>query len=61
MRQYIPCNNVSVPGLTRRITDGEYARVRGHMEALGLQGFLQEPDSADRDFIPAFNQPESFI
>ncbi len=61
MRQYIPCNNVSVPGLTRRITDGEYARVRGHMEALGLPGFLQEPDSADRDFIPAFNQPESFI
>ena len=61
MRQYIPCNNVSVPGLDRRITEKEYARVRDHMLALGLPGFLQEPDSADRDFIPVFNQPESFV
>ena len=61
MRQYIPCNNVSIPGLSRRITDREYTRVRDHMLALGLPGFLQEPDSADRDFIPLFNQPESFV
>ena len=61
MRQYIPCNNVSVPGLDRRITEKEYARVRDHMLALGLPGFLQEPDSADRGFIPAFNRPESFV
>ena len=61
MRQYVPCNNVSGPGLDRRITEKEYARVRDHMLALGLPGFLQEPDSADRDFIPVFNQPESFV
>ena len=61
MRQYIPCNNVSVPGLDRRITDAEYARVRDHMLALDLPGWLQEPDSADRDFIPVFNRDESFI
>ena len=61
MRQYIPCNNVSVPGLDRRITDREYRRVRDHMLALNLPGFLQEPDSADRDFIPLFNHPESFV
>ena len=61
MRQYIPCNGVSVPGLDRRITDREYARVRNHMVALELPGFLQEPDSADRDFIPVFNQSESFV
>ena len=61
MRQYIPCNNVSIPGLTRRLTDREYLRVRDHMLALDLPGFLQEPDSADRDFIPVFNQPESFV
>jgi putative pyruvate formate lyase activating enzyme len=61
MRQYIPCNNVSVPGLDRRITDREYRRVRDHMLALDLPGFLQEPDSADRDFIPLFNHPESFV
>ncbi len=61
MRQYIPCNNVSIPGLTRRVTDAEYERVRDHMIALNLPGYLQEPDSADRDFVPVFNQPESFI
>ena len=61
MRQYIPCNGVRVPGLDRRVTDAEYNRVRDHVVALGLPGFLQEPDSADRDFIPAFNRPESFV
>ena len=61
MRQYVPCNGVSVPGLDRRVTDREYRRVRDHMLALDLPGFLQEPDSADRDFIPVFNQPESFV
>lgn len=61
MRQYIPCNGVSVPGLTRRVTDEEYRRVRDHMLLLDLPGFLQEPDSADRDFIPVFNREESFI
>ena len=61
MRQYIPCNNVSIRGLDRRITEREYARVRDHMLALELPGFLQEPDSADRDFIPLFNSDESFV
>lgn len=61
MRQYVPCNNVSVPGLGRRITEREYARVRDHMLALDIPGFLQEPDSADKDFIPLFNRDESFV
>ncbi len=61
MRQYIPCNNVQIPGLTRRLRDAEYERVRDHMIRLDLPGYLQEPDSADRDFVPVFNQPESFI
>ena len=61
MRQYIPCNNVSVPGLDRRVTEKEYRRVRDHMLALNLTGFLQEPDSADNGFIPLFNSPESFV
>ena len=60
MRQYLPCNGVSVPGLNRRITEKEYRRVRDHMLALELPGFLQEPDAASPDFIPVFNQPESF-
>lgn len=61
MRQYIPCNGVSVPGLDRRITEKEYARVRDHMIALDLPGWLQEPDSADSGFVPSFNKEESFI
>ncbi len=61
MRQYIPCNNVSIPGLKRRVTDAEYERVRDHMIALNLPGYLQEPDSADRDFVPVFNKDESFV
>ena len=61
MRQYVPCNGVSVPGLDRRVTEKEYRRVRDHMQALDLPGFLQEADSADRDFIPAFNRAESFV
>lgn len=61
MRQYLPCNDVRIPGLGRRITEKEYRRVRDHMLALDLPGFLQEPDSADSGFIPAFNAPGSFI
>lgn len=61
MQQYVPCNNVSIPGLTRRITPREYARVCDHMNALGLPGFYQGPTSASVDFVPVFNQDESFI
>ena len=61
MRQYIPCNNVSIPGLARRVTEKEYRRVLDHMMALGLPGFLQEPDSADKEFVPLFNQAQSFV
>ncbi len=61
MRQYIPCNNVSIPGLDRRVTEKEYLRVRDHMLSLDLPGFLQEPDAAAVDFIPAFNSDESFV
>ncbi len=60
MQQYVPCNNVDIPGMNRRITPREYHRVRDHMAALGLPGFLQGPTSATVDFVPVFNQPESF-
>ena len=61
MRQYIPYNGVSIPGLDRRVTEKEYRRVRDHMIALDLPGFLQEPEAADPDFVPVFNQEESFV
>lgn len=61
MRQYIPFNDISIQGLNRRVTEKEYRRVRDHMLALGLSGFLQEQEAADSSFIPVFNQDESFI
>ena len=61
MRQYIPYNGVSIPGLNRRITEEEYRRVRDHMIALDLPGYLQEPEAADPEFVPVFNQDESFV
>lgn len=61
MQQYVPCNNVSIPGLTRRITSREYHRVCDHMALLALPGFLQGPTSASVDFVPVFNQDESFV
>ena len=47
--------------LDRKVTEKEYRRVRDHMLSLGLPGYLQEPASADPDFVPAFNQEDSFI
>lgn len=61
MRQYLPCNDVRIPALQRRITEKEYARVLAHMEALGLPGFLQEAEAASADFVPVFNRDESFV
>ena len=61
MHQYIPAAGVSVPGLMRKVTEKEYRRVRDHMLALDLPGFFQEKDSAEEEYIPVFNQPESFI
>ena len=61
MRQYIPYNGVAIPGLDRKVTEKEYRRVRDHMIFLGLPGYLQEPASADPDFVPAFNREDSFL
>lgn len=61
MQQYVPMNGVSIKGLDRRITSREYRRVREHMEALGLPGFLQGPTAADKDFVPVFCEDESYV
>ncbi len=61
MRQYIPMNGVDIKGLDRPITEREYRRVRDHMLALDLPGYLQEPESASADFVPLFCQDASFI
>ncbi len=59
MRQYTPMNGVTLPGLDRRLTAREYARVRDHMLALGLDGYLQSRESADSAYTPAFMDEES--
>ncbi len=54
MRQYVPLNGVSIPGLDRRITEKEYKRVRDHVLLLGLPGFEQEAEAADAAYVPPF-------
>ena len=61
MRQYIPMNGVEIRGLDRPITEREYRRVRDHMLALDLPGYLQEPESASTDFVPIFCKDESYV
>lgn len=61
MRQYVPCNNVSIKGLDRTLTPREYRRVRDHMLALELPGFFQEAAAASTDFVPLWNQDDSYI
>ena len=56
MGQYVPCGEAAkIPGMNRRLTAREYARVLAHMEAAGLKGYRQLPASADEAFIPAFD------
>ena len=59
MRQYTPMNDVKIAGLDRRLTSREYIRVRDHMFDLGLDGYLQQKESADSAYTPAFMDEES--
>ena len=59
MRQYTPMNDVRIAGLDRRLTSREYVRVRDHMMALGLDGYLQQKEAADSAYTPAFMDEES--
>lgn len=61
MRQYTPMNNISIPGMNRKITNREYKRVREAMLALNIPGFLQESVSATEDFVPTFCTKDSGI
>lgn len=59
MRQYLPCGIVSeqeFPELNRRISDTEYQLAEDALFASGIEdGFLQDAESAVKDFIPAFD------
>ena len=56
MGQYVPFGRaLDMPGMNRRLKKKEYARVLAHMEAIGLDGYRQELESASEAFVPAFD------
>ena len=57
MSQYLPWGRVpeEFPELNRRLRKGEARTVRAYMENLGLEGFTQEMDSAQSQYIPPFD------
>ena len=55
MRQYTPMDaTAKMPPFDRRITDEEYDAVLSWMYLNGLEGFVQEEEAADAQFIPDF-------
>jgi len=56
MGQYIPCGEAAgIPGLDRKLTGKEYARVIRHAEQIGLEGFRQMAGADSRCYVPAFD------
>ena len=55
MRQYTPSARCRISGLDRRITDAEYKRALAAFEAFGLEGFVQQAESADSAYTPPFD------
>ena len=53
MRQYTPMGGLNAP-LDRRVTDEEYDAVLSWMYLNDLEGFIQEDEAADAQFIPDF-------
>lgn len=57
MSQYIPCYKAcGHPVLGRSLTRYEYDKVTNKFAKLGLNGFIQERESASEQYIPDFNQ-----
>ena len=55
MRQYTPMEATKhMPPFDRKITDEEYDAVLSWMYLNGLEGFIQEDEAADQQFIPDF-------
>lgn len=57
MNQYTPCNYLpEYPELGRKVTQEEYDELVDYAIELGVeQGFIQEGDTAEESFIPAFD------
>ena len=57
MRQYTPMEATAyMPPFDRKITDEEYDAVLSWMYLNGLEGFIQEDEAADTQFIPDFEE-----
>ena len=56
MSQYIPWGRAAeFPELNRRLRPSEARAAADYMAALGLEGFTQEPESAEQAYIPPFD------
>ena len=58
MNQYTPMPTVQgqYPELNRKVTEEEYDEVVDYAIELGVEhGFIQEGETADESFIPAFD------
>ena len=57
MNQYTPLSHVeNYPELNRRVTEEEYDEVVDYAIELGIEnGFIQEGETAEESFIPAFD------
>ncbi len=63
MSQYTPMPHVSdsFPELKRRVTKKEYERLTDYALDLGIENaFIQDPGSAEKDYIPDFNPDSNF-
>ena len=58
MAQYTPCVQTPYHELNRKLSKLEYDTVVNEMIKLGLDGFVQELESADEGFIPPFEKLE---
>lgn len=57
LRQYVPCGRAAdYPEINRRLSDEEYDEAVRYLEDLGIEdGYLQQKDSADAAYTPAFD------
>ncbi len=57
MGQYTPCGNLAgCPELRRPVSAAEYAEAEAYLWASGWEdGYVQEPEAAGTEFIPAFD------
>lgn len=60
MHQYVPCGRAAdYPEINRKVTKEEYGEVEDYLFNSTIEdGFVQEEDAADKEFIPSFDGTE---